>query len=55
MKKKIRKLAKKAGFVFWENEHWGPGWGKIDWGCDYENEMKAFVKLLVKAAKKGKV
>ena len=48
MKKKIRKLAKKAGFVIWGDVSWGPGKGHIDWSCDYDNELKKFAKLVKK-------
>lgn len=44
--KSIRKIAKKAGFVFWKKESWGPGKGHIDWGSQYDNEMFEFVRLL---------
>ena len=47
MNKKIAKLAKKSGFVFWKNESWGPGKGKIDWSVDYEQELKTYTKLVV--------
>ena len=42
----ITKLLEEAGFVFWENESWGPGPGHIDWACNYDLEMVEFVKLL---------
>ena len=48
MKKKIRKLAKKAGFVIWGDASWGPGKGHIDWSCNYDKELKKFAKLLRK-------
>ena len=47
MKKKIKKLAKKAGFVIWGDESWGPGKGNIDWSCDYDKELTKFVELIV--------
>ena len=47
MNKRIREIAEKAGFVFWENEEWGPGPDKIDWSADYEREFELFVELLV--------
>ena len=48
MKQKlINKLAKKAGFIFWEDEEYaGDRAGKIDWSCDYDNELKKFAKLV---------
>ena len=47
MSKKTKKLAKQAGFVFWKNESWGPGKGKIDWSGDYDKEFKVYTKLVV--------
>ena len=46
--KKIRKIAKRAGFVFWKNESYGPGKGHIDWATEYDNEIVKFTKLLKK-------
>jgi len=48
MKKKIKKLAKKAGFVIWDDSSWGPGEGNIDWSCDYDKELTKFAQLIVK-------
>jgi len=48
MKKKIKKLAKKAGFVIWDDSSWGPGKGNIDWSCDYDKELTKFTQLIVK-------
>ena len=47
MNDKIQKLANQAGFVFWSDEPYGPGPGNIDWGCDYSEEFKVFVGLLI--------
>ena len=47
MKKKSKKLAKKAGFVLWDDSAWGPGKGNIDWSCDYDKELTKFVELIV--------
>jgi hypothetical protein len=46
--KKLRKLAKKAGFCFWANEKYGPGPGYVDWANEYDNEIVKFAKLLKK-------
>lgn len=35
------KLAKEAGFVFWEERD------SIDWSCDYSNEFDKYSKLLI--------
>lgn len=48
LKKRIRKLAKKAGFVFWSDEGWGPGPKTIDWSCTYDQELEKLVKLVAK-------
>ena len=46
MDPKIRKLAKKAGFVIWGDASWGPGKGHIDWSCNYDEELIKFAELL---------
>ena len=48
MKKKIKKLAKKAGFVIWDDSSWGPGKGNIDLASNYDKELKKFAKLVKK-------
>jgi len=48
MKKKIKKLARKAGFVIWDDSSWGPGKGNIDWSSNYDRELKKFAKLVRK-------
>lgn len=34
-------LAKRAGFVFWDDKQ------TIDWSCDYSNEFDRYSKLLI--------
>jgi hypothetical protein len=51
MKKKIRKLAKKAGFILWGNEPWGAG-QVIYWSSEYDKELEKFAKLVIKDYKK---
>jgi len=46
LNKTLRKIAKKAGFVFWGNESWGPGKNKIDWSAEYGNEFDEYNRLL---------
>ncbi len=46
MNNRILELLKEAGFVFWQNEPWGPGPGRVDWSNDYDREIGDFVKLL---------
>jgi hypothetical protein len=48
MNKKIKKLAREAGFVFWKKETWGPGEDHIDWSSNYDKELKKFAKLVRK-------
>lgn len=38
--KKLTELSADAGFVFWENEEWGPGPGNIDWSNDYDQQLQ---------------
>ena len=47
MNKKTIELAKQAGFVFWEDEEWGPGSEHIDWGTEYDKELEKLVELVV--------
>jgi hypothetical protein len=46
MNKKTRKLAKKAGFIFWKNEKWKPPGEVIDWSCMYDEELEKFAELV---------
>jgi hypothetical protein len=46
MNKKTRKLAKRAGFIFWQNEEWKPPNETIDWSCMYDKELEKFAKLV---------
>ena len=48
----MKNLLEKAGFVFWGDEHWGPGEGEIDWANDYTDEFKVFTKLLLEHIEK---
>lgn len=43
MSKKIWKLAEKAGFVIWDD---GERQGKVDWACEYDQELVKFYKLV---------
>jgi hypothetical protein len=47
MNSEIRKLAEQAGFVFWEDEAWGPGPDHIDWASNYDHEFDKFCELLI--------
>lgn len=48
MDKKLKKLAKKAGFIFWENDDsWaGDRFDEIDWSCEYDEELEKFADLV---------
>ena len=52
MDKKIKDFAKKAGFVMWANESWGPGAGNIDWAGPYDKELEKFYELVVRECAK---
>jgi hypothetical protein len=52
MDKKIKDFAKKAGFVMWSNETWGPGAGHIDWAGPYDKELEKFYELVVRECAK---
>ena len=45
MNEKIKKLAEKAGFAMWEDEHWNRG-DIVDWNCRYDEELEKFAKLI---------
>ena len=45
---KVMKLAKEAGFIFWSKNDWNPERvGKIDWACEYDDELVKFYNLAV--------
>ena len=49
------KLAKQAGFMMWSNEAWKPKGATIDWACNYDKELKKFIKLIEnRCNKRGK-
>ena len=52
MNKKIKDLAKEAGFVIWANEPHGPGKGNIDWSSSYDKELDKFYELVVRECAK---
>lgn len=41
----LKKLAKEAGFILWEDEEWNSG-DVIDWGSRYDDELLKFAKLV---------
>jgi hypothetical protein len=51
MKKKHKKLLKKAGFCFWDDESWKPEGAVIDWANNYDKEIVKYTKLLTKQIK----
>lgn len=44
----VTKLAKKAGFIFWDNESWGPGSSEIDWSTDYSDAFQEYTEMVVR-------
>jgi len=45
----VHKLAKKAGFVIWDDCDWaGDRVGKVDWASDYDKELAKFYRLVQK-------
>jgi hypothetical protein len=51
---KMLQLAKKAGFIMWSDCDWKPKGATIDWSCDYDKELRKFVKLVKKECHKVK-
>jgi hypothetical protein len=51
---KMLQLAKKAGFIMWSDCEWKPKGATIDWSCDYDKELRKFVKLVKKECHKVK-
>lgn len=49
MHSKFERLARRAGFVFWQSDEMGTG---IDWSCDYTHEFEAYSRLLVQECAK---
>ena len=47
----VIRIAKEAGFVFWEDEEWGKGPSNIDWAAEYSDEFKKFSFLLLNEIK----
>lgn len=47
MNSRIKELAAKAGFIFWEDEEWKPEGQLIDWSSDYDSALEHFAELLV--------
>jgi hypothetical protein len=52
MNKKIKELAKQAGFVTWPNESHSSGKGNIDWAGPYDKELEKFYELIVRECAK---
>lgn len=47
MNSTIKRLAKKAGFCFWNGESWAPPNAEIDWSCIYDKEFQKYTELLL--------
>ena len=53
MKQEVKDLARKAGFVMWEEEeYWNPFCSVVDWVNDYDLELEEFYNLLVEKHEK---
>lgn len=49
----VVKLAKKAGFIIWDDCSWaGNRVGKVDWSCEYDDELIKFYTLVREEVKK---
>lgn len=44
----FKRLAKKAGFCFWNNESWKPVGAQIDWANAYDKELKVYTEKVIK-------
>jgi hypothetical protein len=44
----VKQLCEQAEFVFWKDEPWGPGTGRIDWANDYTEGLNKLVESVVK-------
>jgi hypothetical protein len=47
MNPKVRELAEKADFVFWQDEAWKPQDAVIDWSTQYDSELEKFTNLVI--------
>jgi len=48
MNPRFRILAEECGFVFWQDESYGPGPGNIDWSQDYTKEFERYSNELIR-------
>ena len=47
MNEKFKLLAEKSGFLLWEDEPWKPEGAIVDWGSQYDGELKKFAELII--------
>ena len=47
MNPRIKELAEKAGFCFWDDEEWKPHDAVIDWSAQYDKEFQKYTELLI--------
>ena len=51
MNERIKQLALDAGFVFWNDEPWGPASAVpsdcIDWSSNYDKELLLYTDLII--------
>lgn len=50
MNSRVIELAKRAGFVFWEDEPHKPENATIDWSVDYDEQLVRFYELVMDEA-----
>ena len=47
MNKELKLLVKQAGFSLWGSESWKPRGAVIDWSCDYDDDLKTLIRLVI--------
>lgn len=47
MNRRLQKLAQKAGFELWADEHWRPPGQVVDWSSDYDKELEQLFELII--------
>lgn len=55
MNKELKEIATEAGFIFWGRESHGPGPDKIDWSCNYDEEIENFARILMERTRNEKL
>lgn len=47
MNEHVKRLADRAGFMFWGDEDWRPQGAEIDWSAQYDQEFDAYTQALI--------